>query len=107
MDEVTTLKIDRRAVGGFAAAVLGTTVCVVGVALSVTALARGHHISAVLLALLAAVFTVGAVVLIRLAIHLEHGLRKPQRLMTLYDLAPAPAGSAAAARRPKNGPGTR
>jgi hypothetical protein len=103
----------RGPLAGFIASIIATTVCVVGAAASAAALGHPHHAPTYALALTAAAFTVATIVLARLAIHLEHGLRGPAKpLRTLYDLAPAGhefAGHpvAPARRHPKNGPATR
>ncbi len=104
----------RGTLAAFAAAILGTTVCVVGAAASAAAIGRPHHAPTYALALAAAAFTIATVALARLAIHLEHGLRGPAKpLRTLYDLAPPGhefAGHPVAAstrRHPKNGPVSR
>jgi hypothetical protein len=75
---------------GAVAALLGATACFVGCATEVSALGREHQTSAAVLIVVAAAFAAGAVVLVRVAIRLEHRFRSGG--------AAAPAGGPHAAR---------
>jgi hypothetical protein len=85
---------------GFIAALIGALVCFVGCAVEVSALGRPHKLATAVLAIVAAAFAVGSFVLVRLAIHLEHGFRGAR------PIAPARV-AAAAVHHPKNGPVSR
>ena len=60
---------------GAVAALLAATACFVGCATEVSALGSGHSTPAAILIGAAAAFAVGAVVLVRVAIRLEHRFR--------------------------------
>ena len=60
---------------GAVAALLGATACFVGCATEVSALGREHQTPAAVLIVVAAAFAAGAVVLVRVAIRLEHRFR--------------------------------
>ena len=60
---------------GAVAALLAATACFAGCATEVSALGSGHSTPAAVLIGAAAAFAVGAVVLVRVAIRLEHRLR--------------------------------
>src|SRR5450755_3378633 len=77
-----------RTVLGAIAALLAATACFVGCAAEVSALGSGHSTPAAVLVGAAAAFAVGAVVLVRVAIRLEHRFRSAGP-------AARPAGSAA------------
>ena len=82
---------------GAVAALLGATACFVGCATEVSALGREHQTPAAVLIVVAAAFAAGAVVLVRVAIRLEHRFRSGG--------AAAPAGGPHAARGvPSAGP---
>jgi hypothetical protein len=86
---------------GFIAALIGALVCFVGCAVEVSALGRPHKLATAVLAIVAAAFAVGSFVLVRVAIHLEHGFRGAG------PTAPARVAAPATARHPKNGPVSR
>jgi hypothetical protein len=75
---------------GAVAALLGAAACFVGCATEVSALGREHQTSSAVLIVVAAAFAAGAVVLVRVAIRLEHRFRSGG--------AAAPAGGPHAAR---------
>jgi hypothetical protein len=100
-----------RTVLGAVAALLAATACFVGCATEVSALGSGHSTPAAVLIGAAAAFAAGAVVLVRVAIRLEHRFRSAGP-------AARPAGSGGRtavpsavrrppARHPRNGPVTR
>jgi hypothetical protein len=84
----------RGLVFAFAGALLAATACFVGAVAELAALGREHSAPTGLLLGAAIAFSIGAIVLIRVAIHAEHKLRAMPR--------PAPAPSVR--RPPKNGP---
>jgi hypothetical protein len=85
---------------GFIGAIFGALICFIGAAASASALGRPHKVSTAVLAILAAAFAVGAIVLARVAILCEHRLRSNVPAHPVHVDHPA-------ARHPKNGPATR
>jgi len=88
---------------GFVAAILGALVCFVGCAAAVSALGRPHQAPTAALAAVAIGFGVGAVVLVRVAIRLEHRFRSGPPAAR----AAAPVVEPTAARHPRNAPVSR
>jgi len=88
---------------GFVAAILGALVCFVGCAAEVSALGRPHKAPPTVLAAVAIGFGVGAVVLVRVAIRLEHRFRSGQPAAR----AAAPVVEPTAVRHPRNAPVSR
>ncbi len=88
---------------GAVAALLAATFCFVGCLAAISALGREHEAPTAALIAAAAVFAVAAVVLIRVAIRLEHRFRPAQPAARV-----TPAGvPRTPARRPRNGPASR
>jgi hypothetical protein len=87
---------------GFMGAIFGALVCFIGCAAEVSALGRPHKVSGTVLAIAAIAFGVGAIVLVRLAIRLEHRFKGSPPARTAAT-ATAPTG----ARHPRNGPVSR
>jgi hypothetical protein len=88
---------------GFIGALLGALVCFIGCAAEAAALGRPHKAPTAVLAAVAIGFGVGSVVLVRVAIHLEHRARSTQPAAR----AAAPVTVSRVARHPKNGPVSR
>ena len=88
---------------GAVAAMPAATFCFVGCAAEVSALGREHEAPAAALTAAAAGFAVAAVVLIRVAIRLEHRFRSAQPAAR----APASAARRAPVRSPRNSPASR
>ena len=82
---------------GAVAALLAATACFVGCATEVSALGSGHSTPAAVLIGAAAAFAVGAVVLVRVAIRLEHRLRTAGPAARTAGPAARTAGPAAGA----------
>jgi hypothetical protein len=84
---------------GAVAALLAATACFVGCATEVSALGSGHSTPAAVLIGAAAAFAVGAVVLVRVAIRLEHRLRAAGPAARTAGPAARTAGSGGRAAR--------
>jgi hypothetical protein len=82
---------------------LAATFCFVGCVVEISALGREHEAPAAALVAAAAGFAAAAVVLIRVAIRLEHRFRSAQPGIR----APASAARRASGRHPRNGPASR
>jgi hypothetical protein len=98
-----------RTVLGAVAALLAATACFVGCAKEVSALGSGHSTPAAVLIGAAAAFAVGAVVLVRVAIRLEHRFRTagPAARAAGSGRAAPSAVRRASVRHPRNSPVTR
>jgi hypothetical protein len=106
-----------RTVLGAVAALLAATACFAGCATEVSALGSGHEAPAAVLIGAAVAFAAGAVVLVRVAIRLEHRFRSagpPARAAGPDGQAGGPSGRAAPSavrrapvRHPRNSPVTR
>ena len=95
---------------GAVAALLAATACFVGCATEVSALGNGHTTPAAVLIGAAAAFAAGAVVLVRVAIRLEHRFRSAGPAAREAGSGSRAAPSAvrrASARHPRNSPVTR
>jgi hypothetical protein len=88
---------------GAVAALLAATFCFVGCVAEISALGREHEAPVAALIAAAAAFAVAALVLVRVAIRLEHRFRSGQPGVR----APASAARRAPARHPRNGPASR
>jgi hypothetical protein len=99
-----------RTVLGAVAALLAATACFVGCATEVSALGSGHEAPAAVLIGAAVAFAAGAVVLVRVAIRLEHRFRSaglPARAGSPGGRVAPAAVRRAPARHPRNSPVTR
>jgi hypothetical protein len=99
-----------RTILGAVAALLAATACFVGCATEVSALGSGHTTPAAVLIAVAAAFAAGAVVLVRVAIRLEHRFRSAgpaARAAGSGGRVAVPAARRASGRHPRNSPVTR
>jgi hypothetical protein len=99
-----------RTVLGAVAALLAATACFVGCATEVSALGSGHATPAAVLIGAAAAFAAGAVVLVRVAIRLEHRFRSAgpaARAAGSGGRAALPTMRRASVRHPRHSPVTR
>src|ERR1022692_778524 len=92
-----------RTVLGAVAAMLAATFCFVGVLAEISALGREHNAPTAALIAAAAGFAVAAIILVRVAIRLEHRFRSAQPVAR----ATPPAVRRAQGRHPGNSPATR
>jgi hypothetical protein len=88
---------------GFMGAIVGALICFIGAAAEASALGRPHKLSTAVLAVIAIAFAVGSIVLVWLAIHLEHGFRTAATSARPAATVVAPT----AVKHPKNGPVSR